>query len=105
MMETALIDHIADGFFPTMIFSLNHQVYFHSNFNINEWLLYECISPIAGENIFLFTYLPLCLEDGRAYAEGRCWTMDGRLVMSMSQEGIVRYSKKEQLIQKYGYSL
>lgn len=81
LMETVLVDHITDGFFPTMLFSLDQQVYFHGPFNLNEWLLVECTSPIAA--------------GGRAYAEGRAWTMDGRLVMSMSQEGIVRYQKKE----------
>jgi acyl-CoA thioesterase II len=76
MMECALIDHIGAEFFPTMLFSLDQQVYFHADFNLNDWLLLECSSPIA--------------EGGRAYAEGRAWTLDGRLVMSMYQEGIVR---------------
>ncbi|KAI6170981.1 Acyl-coenzyme A thioesterase 8 [Aphelenchoides bicaudatus] len=79
MMECVLVDHITDGFFPTMLFSLDHQVYFHGKFSINEWLLVECTSPVA--------------EGGRAYAEARVWTMEGRLVMSISQEGIVRYQK------------
>jgi acyl-CoA thioesterase II len=49
MMECVLVDHITSGFFPTMLFSLDHQVYFHAPFSMNEWLLVECSSPIAGK--------------------------------------------------------
>lgn len=50
MMECALIDHMASGFSPSMLFSLDHQVYFHGQFDMNEWLLIECRSPIAGNS-------------------------------------------------------
>ncbi|KAI6235220.1 Acyl-coenzyme A thioesterase 8 [Aphelenchoides besseyi] len=82
LMETALVDHMASGFFPTMLYSLDNNVYFHSDINLNDWLLIECTSPIA--------------ENGRAYAEARAWNVaDRKIVMSMSQEGIVRLTNKK----------
>ncbi|KAI6240147.1 Acyl-coenzyme A thioesterase 8 [Aphelenchoides fujianensis] len=77
MMETALVDHIASGFFPTMLFSLDMNAYFHNDVDANEWLLIETTSPIA--------------DGGRAFAEARAWSLkDQKIVLSVTQEGIVR---------------
>lgn len=59
--------------------SIDHAVWFHSEFRADEWLLYEMESPVCGE--------------GRAYTKGRMWTEDGRLVISVAQEGVVRTRK------------
>ncbi|XP_076470536.1 acyl-coenzyme A thioesterase 8-like [Babylonia areolata] len=56
--------------------SVDHSIWFHSQFRADEWLLYEMESPVCGE--------------GRAYMRGRMWTEDGRLVMSVAQEGVLR---------------
>ncbi|KAK7505850.1 hypothetical protein BaRGS_00003121 [Batillaria attramentaria] len=59
--------------------SVDHAVWFHSEFRADEWLLYEMESPVCGE--------------GRAFITGRMWTQDGRLVISVTQEGVVRTRK------------
>ncbi|KAH7719115.1 Protein F25E2.3 [Aphelenchoides avenae] len=77
MMETAMLPHLHRGFVPSLLFSLDQCVYFHSpNINLDEWMLYEGWSPKAAGN--------------RAFATSRLWSRDGRLVLSASQEGVVR---------------
>ncbi|XP_025076127.1 acyl-coenzyme A thioesterase 8-like isoform X2 [Pomacea canaliculata] len=56
--------------------SIDHTVWFHSTFRADDWLLYEMESPVCGE--------------GRGYNTGRMWTRDGRLAISVAQEGVVR---------------
>ncbi|XP_046579458.1 acyl-coenzyme A thioesterase 8-like [Haliotis rubra] len=59
--------------------SLDHSVWFHNPFCIDEWMLYEKESPHCG--------------DGRAMTLGRLWKRDGTLAMSVAQEGVVRTFK------------
>ncbi|XP_046360374.1 acyl-coenzyme A thioesterase 8-like [Haliotis rufescens] len=59
--------------------SLDHSVWFHNPFRIDEWMLYEKESPHCG--------------DGRAMTQGRLWKRDGTLAMSVAQEGVVRTFK------------
>ena len=56
--------------------SLDHAVWFHRPFRADEWLLYDASSPTAAGS--------------RGLATGRIFTRDGRLVMSVVQEGLVR---------------
>lgn len=56
--------------------SLDHALWFHREFRMDEWLLYAIDSPNAG--------------GARGYARGRFFTADGRLVASTAQEGLVR---------------
>ena len=56
--------------------SLDHAVWFHRPFRADEWLLYDASSPTASGS--------------RGLATGRIFTRDGRLVMSVVQEGLVR---------------
>ncbi|RAJ69793.1 acyl-CoA thioesterase-2 [Streptomyces sp. Amel2xB2] len=56
--------------------SLDHALWFHRPFRADEWLLYDQNSPTA--------------QGGRGLGHGRIFTRDGRLVMSVIQEGIVR---------------
>ncbi|MGI8491505.1 MAG: acyl-CoA thioesterase [Acidimicrobiales bacterium] len=56
--------------------SLDHAVWFHREFRMDEWLLWDQETSAAA--------------GGRGLAEGRMFTTDGRLVMSMVQEGAVR---------------
>ena len=56
--------------------SLDHAVWFHRPFRADEWLLYDAASPTASGS--------------RGLATGRIFTRDGRLVMSVVQEGLVR---------------
>jgi len=56
--------------------SLDHAMWFHQPFRADEWLLYECYSPVAS--------------GARGLATGRFFTEDGRLVATTVQEGLVR---------------
>ncbi len=56
--------------------SLDHAIWFHDRFRIDEWLLYVLDSPAAGH--------------ARALARGSVFSRDGRLVASVAQEGLIR---------------
>jgi acyl-CoA thioesterase-2 len=56
--------------------SLDHAMWFHRPFRIDEWLLYSCDSPTA--------------QGARGLARGMIYAADGRLVASTAQEGLVR---------------
>jgi acyl-CoA thioesterase II len=58
--------------------SLDHAMWFHQDFRADEWLLYECYSPVAS--------------GARGLASGKFFTRDGLLVASTMQEGLVRIS-------------
>jgi acyl-CoA thioesterase-2 len=61
--------------------SLDHAMWFHRPFRADEWLLYDQESPTA--------------QSGRGLARGRIFTRDGRLVVSVIQEGVVRAPREE----------
>ena len=56
--------------------SLDHAMWFHGPFRADEWFLYEQHSPWAGS--------------ARGLARGSLYTRDGRLVVSVVQEGLLR---------------
>lgn len=56
--------------------SLDHALWFHRPFRVDEWLLYSCDSPTA--------------QGGRGLARGMIYSEDGRLVASTAQEGLIR---------------
>ncbi|MEU1280620.1 acyl-CoA thioesterase II [Streptomyces sp. NPDC005805] len=56
--------------------SLDHAMWFHRPFRADEWLLYDQESPSAS--------------GGRGLGQARIWTRDGRLAISVIQEGVVR---------------
>ncbi|BBD79605.1 acyl-CoA thioesterase [Aerosticca soli] len=56
--------------------SLDHALWFHRPFRMDEWLLYACDSPTA--------------QGARGFARGQVFTRDGRLVASSAQEGLIR---------------
>ena len=57
--------------------SLDHAIWFHQDFAIDDWLLYVTDAPWSG--------------GGRGFARGEVFTRDGRLVASVSQEGMIRH--------------
>ncbi|MEM1081638.1 MAG: acyl-CoA thioesterase II, partial [Pseudomonadota bacterium] len=59
-----------------MMASLDHGLWFHQPFRVDDWLLYALDSPSSG--------------DGRGYARGQVFTRDGQLVASTVQEGVIR---------------
>lgn len=54
--------------------SLNHTVWLHRPFRVDEWVLMVQCSPVAG--------------GGRGLAQGRVFTRDGVLVSTATQEGL-----------------
>ncbi|MDE2257390.1 MAG: acyl-CoA thioesterase II, partial [Xanthomonadaceae bacterium] len=56
--------------------SLDHALWFHRPFRVDEWLLYSCDSPSA--------------QGARGLTRGMIYSRDGRLVASTAQEGMLR---------------
>lgn len=56
--------------------SLDHAMWFHAPFRTDEWLLYCMESPTAS--------------GARGYNRGSIFTVDGRLIASCMQEGLMR---------------
>ena len=56
--------------------SLDHAMWFHRPFRVDEWLLYELDSPTA--------------QGGRGLTHGRFYDREGSLVASVSQECMIR---------------
>ncbi|MGW6856732.1 acyl-CoA thioesterase [Streptomyces xanthophaeus] len=56
--------------------SLDHAMWFHRPFRADEWFLYDQESPIA--------------HGGRGLARGRIYDLEGRLLVSVVQEGLFR---------------
>lgn len=61
--------------------SLDHAMWFHRPFRADEWLLYDQESPSA--------------HGGRGLGQGRIYTQDGRLAVSVIQEGVVRVPRAD----------
>jgi acyl-CoA thioesterase-2 len=77
-VSTALLPHgVSWVATPGMqLASLDHIMWFHRPFRVDEWLLYDIQSPSAGGS--------------RGLVHGRIFTEDGRLVASTAQEGLMR---------------
>lgn len=60
--------------------SLDHSIWFHRDFKMDDWLLYAMKSPNAAF--------------GRGLSIGSIFTQDGVLVASVAQEGLLRRLKK-----------
>ncbi len=56
--------------------SLDHAMWFHRPLRADEWLLYDQDSPTS--------------HGGRGLGQARIWTQDGRLAVTVIQEGVVR---------------
>ncbi len=77
LIVTALRPHGRSVRDPQMLVaSLDHSVWFHRPFRMDEWLLYVVDAPVSG--------------GGRGFARGSYFTRDGVLVASVAQEGLIR---------------
>jgi acyl-CoA thioesterase-2 len=56
--------------------SLDHSIWFHRPFRVDEWWLYDQVSPSAS--------------GGRGLALARVFSQSGQLVASVAQEGLIR---------------
>lgn len=77
ILDTATLPHgfnFLDG--RIMMASLDHAMWFHRPFRADDWLLYHQHSAIA--------------HGARALAEGAIFGRDGRLAVTVMQEGLLR---------------
>jgi acyl-CoA thioesterase-2 len=81
LLSTATLPH-SKGPLPKDIFmaSLDHAMWFHQEFKIDEWLLYAIDSPSA--------------TNSRGFCRGNIFTQSGKLIASVVQEGLIRPARK-----------
>lgn len=60
--------------------SLDHAMWFHRPFRVDDWLLYDQVSPTS--------------QGGRGLGQGRIYTRDGQLAVSVIQEGLIRVPRQ-----------
>jgi acyl-CoA thioesterase-2 len=78
LVITSLYPHGYSFWEPDMqVASLDHAMWFHRDFRMDDWLLYIMTSPNANR--------------ARGLNNGRVYTRDGKLVASIAQEGLIRY--------------
>ncbi len=76
-LPVALQPHGVGFLEPGMqVATIDHSMWFHLPFNINEWLLYSVESTSASS--------------ARGFVRGEFYTQDGTLVASTVQEGVMR---------------
>jgi len=76
-VRTAMLPHGLSFYQPhVQVVSLDHAMWFHDTFRFDEWMLYATDSPAAGR--------------ARGFVRGSLFTLDGRLVASAAQEGLIR---------------
>lgn len=81
LIGTALLPHGVGWMSGGMqVASLDHAMWFHQPFRVDEWLLHVMDSPVA--------------HGARGLVRGRIYTQDGRLVASTAQEGLIRRRPK-----------
>ena len=80
LLDTALLPHglaWTDG--SVQMASLDHAMWFHRPFRADEWLLYQQSS--------------ISTSGSRGLAQGHIFTKDGKLVVTVVQEGLTRLVK------------
>lgn len=76
-LSAALRVHGLNPWTPGMrIASLDHALWFHEPFRVDEWILFATRSPWTGH--------------GRGFSRGRFFARDGRLIAETAQEGMMR---------------
>jgi acyl-CoA thioesterase-2 len=82
-VTTSLLPHGVTWMTPGMqVASLDHAMWFHEPFRVDDWLLHVIDSPAA--------------RGGRGLVRGRVFTRAGRLVASTAQEGLIRQKPTKQ---------
>ncbi len=78
LVATSLYPHGHTYWEPDMqVASLDHAMWFHRDFRMDDWLLYAMESPNAFK--------------ARGLNLGKIFTRNGRLVATVAQEGLIRY--------------
>lgn len=77
LLDNIIRRHVKGFRFRTvMMASLDHALWFHRDFRVDDWLLYVQESPAAAS--------------ARGFARGQIFDREGRLVASVAQEGLMR---------------
>lgn len=77
ILVTALRPHGVTFMTPGLQFAtIDHAIWFHRPFRMDDWLLYETESPSTS--------------NARGFSTGRVYQRDGTLVASVTQEGLLR---------------
>ena len=77
LLSTALLPHGASWLTPGLaVASIDHALWFHRPFRVDDWLLYVMDSPTA--------------QGGRGLSLGQFFDRKGRLVVSVAQENLMR---------------
>jgi acyl-CoA thioesterase-2 len=80
LMGTSMLPHSISFMNPKFqAASLDHCIWFHDEFKVDEWLLYAMDSPRSSHS--------------RGLSRGSFFSRDGRLVASTIQEGLIRLHK------------
>ncbi|MEH6549938.1 MAG: acyl-CoA thioesterase II [Pseudomonadales bacterium] len=81
LLGTGLLAHAVSFLDPDLQpASLDHAIWFHDDFRVDEWLLYHMVCPRASH--------------ARSLNRGSFYTRDGRLVATTMQEGLLRLNRK-----------
>jgi len=82
LLGTALLPHGLSLWSPAMqLASLDHSLWMHRPFRVDEWLLFAMDSPVAA--------------GARGFVRGSIYARDGALVASVAQEGLMRLRPSE----------
>jgi acyl-CoA thioesterase-2 len=77
LLSTAVLPHLEQtGYENLFMASLDHAMWFHRDFRMDEWLLYALDSPSASGS--------------RGFTRGNIFNRAGHLVASVVQEGLIR---------------
>lgn len=80
LLGTAVLPHQEKIMRSNVFFaSIDHAIWFHRNFSIDDWLLYAMDSPSASGS--------------RGFSRGNIFSQSGELIASVVQEGLIREKK------------
>jgi acyl-CoA thioesterase-2 len=81
LLGTAFLPHGVHFLGPRLqVASLDHAMWFHRDFKVDDWLLYAMDSPSASSAV--------------AFTRGSIFNSDGVMVASVAQEGLIRRLEK-----------
>jgi len=82
LLGTSALPHLEKADESNLFFaSLDHAIWFHRDFKIDDWMLYSMDSPSAS--------------NARGFARGSIFNRSGELVASVVQEGLIRQMKNK----------
>jgi acyl-CoA thioesterase II len=76
LLSTSLLPHGKSIFSNLQVASLDHAMWFHRSIRFDDWLLYAQDSPSAS--------------GARGFNRGAIFSRDGTLIVSVTQEGLIR---------------